>query len=158
MEDLPGQSAAMQRLKNGDDWTVLPFPSASGQPVVVAYGPSYYIFNSSPNQQLAAWLFVRWLSAPEQDSRLARGWATYPVRISSLGKLDDFKGANPQWAASLPLLSLAVPAPGQASWRVASAIIQDASIQLYQPETHPGDILQILAQMDSMAAEVIKQP
>ena len=158
MEDLPGLAAAMQRLRNGDEWSVLAFPSVSGKPVSVVYGPSYYVFKSTPARQLASWLLIRWLTAPEQDSRLARGWSTYPVRAASLGMLADFKRTNPQLESALPLLTFAVPVPAKASWLVASAIIQDASVQLYTPETRPETIQPILGQMDSLAAEVIKQP
>lgn len=156
MEDLPGVASAMQRLANGDKWSVLAIPALNGKPLTVSFSSSYAVFQSTPARQLAAWLFIRWMTSPAQDSRLARGWGTYPVRTSSQAMLADYKNANPQWAAALPLLALAIHEPAQPSWLMAGAIVQDASTQLYTPETHPETIQTILGQMDNLAAEVIK--
>ena len=50
---------SMSRLKNTDEWTLIPFPGTTGR-VLVAYGPSYSVLKSTPEEQLAAWLFARW--------------------------------------------------------------------------------------------------
>jgi multiple sugar transport system substrate-binding protein len=157
LENLLEQTAAMNRLKSTDGWTMLPYPSVSGKTSVTAYGSIYYIIQSTPERQLAAWLFLRWISAPEQDIRLVRGSGVYPVRLSSLTRIDDYRREHPQWSAALSLLPKAVAVPKQSSWRVARAIIQDAAWQIFQTETKPEQIQQILDQMDNLAAEVMQR-
>ena len=68
LAELPTEMESMKSLKNSDEWTVLPFPGpqASG---LVAYGPSYTVLKSTPEKQLAAWLFARWLLSPESQAQ-----------------------------------------------------------------------------------------
>ena len=65
---LPTEMESMKRLKNSDEWTVIPFPGPQGSGLV-AYGPSYTVLKSTPEKQLAAWLFARWLLSPENQAQ-----------------------------------------------------------------------------------------
>ena len=61
--DIPAQQEAFAQAGSTDVWTVIPFPS-SRQPVLDTYGPSLVITRSTPAEQLAAWLVVKWLVYP----------------------------------------------------------------------------------------------
>jgi multiple sugar transport system substrate-binding protein len=156
LEDLAEQISVMGRMNSTDRWTVLPFPSTSDKPVVVSYGSDYYLVQSTAERQLAAWLFLRWISSPEQDVRFVRGTGIYPARLSSLDSLGDYLRDHSQWSAAVALLSGALPSPTYSSWQVARAIIQDGAGQLFQTDTQPEQVGQILQQMDALAAEVMK--
>jgi len=43
-----------------DEWTVIPFPGSASQ-VVATGGTAYAVLHNDPAQDLAAWLFIRWL-------------------------------------------------------------------------------------------------
>ncbi len=47
LAELPAEMESMARLKNSDEWTVIPFPGSQAS-VVVAYGPSYSVLKSTP--------------------------------------------------------------------------------------------------------------
>lgn len=67
------------------DWSVSVIPHGNGvSPTTVLYGGSLAIFRSSPEKQLASWLFLKHFSSPEvtADWSVATGYT--PVRQSAL--------------------------------------------------------------------------
>ncbi len=87
--DLPYQEEAFRSANNPDQWTVLAFPSPELHPAFDVYGPSYVLLPASAQQQLAAWLFVRWLAAPQQQARLVEASGALPVRQAALEYAED---------------------------------------------------------------------
>jgi ABC-type glycerol-3-phosphate transport system substrate-binding protein len=151
LEDILPQEAAST---GSDAWTVIPMPGNAGRPAVTLYGQTYNILASSKARQLAAWLFVRWMDSPNQQAQLVRVTGTYPLRGSELGLLSVYRHDNPQWAAALPFAGYAHNPPVAASWNQVSSVLEDASQQLFQPETTPDQIPAILSQMDAMVVEL----
>ncbi len=154
LEDIPPQLAASTQAGSKDAWTVIPMPGNAGSPAVIMSGQTYNILASSQARQLAAWLFIRWMDAPEQQAQLVRTAGDYPLRASEYSLLSDYFRDHPQWAAALPFSAYAHTPPALASWLQVSGVLEDASAQLFQPETTPDQIPAILAQMDSMAVEL----
>ena len=79
------------------------------------------------------------------------------MRTASLTQLADYQNAHAQWAAALGMLANAIPVPRQPSWQIAREIVQDAGWQLFQTNTKASQAPLILAQMDSLFAEVINR-
>ena len=152
--DLPQQLAADGRVKNNDQWTVIPFPTSQKQPVMLVYGPSFVVLKTSSREQLAAWLFARWLSEPAQQEVLSEASGMLPVRISAFNGMQTYRDQHPQWSSAVQLIPDAIVEPQSTNWLVAEKILQDAAHQLFQPETKPEQIPSILEQMDEMYGEV----
>jgi multiple sugar transport system substrate-binding protein len=129
---IPYQSEIFTRLENADAWTVLPFPSEGSQPVMPVYGPTYTLLPSTPEKQLAAWLFVRWLAQPENQARWVEATASLPMREAAQERLAAYSQANPQWAAAVDALPYAVVEPALPSWAQVRWALQDATTQLYR--------------------------
>ena len=68
----------MAAADNADTWTVLGFPGPD-QTGVVIYGSSYVVLKSTPQQQLASWLFVRWLLSPENQMKWVEVTGLFPL-------------------------------------------------------------------------------
>jgi multiple sugar transport system substrate-binding protein/sn-glycerol 3-phosphate transport system substrate-binding protein len=85
------------------DWSLTYFPH-SDVPVANIYGASISIPATTPEQQLAAWLFLRWFTEQEQGARWAEISAYYPVRFSTQGSLDALFADFPQYEAAWALL------------------------------------------------------
>jgi ABC-type glycerol-3-phosphate transport system substrate-binding protein len=62
------------------------------------------ILRSQPKEELAAWLFVKWLADPAQQARWARQMACFPIRSSALEEMEPYLEANPLYALSSQLL------------------------------------------------------
>ena len=153
---LPVEMEAMARLGNPDEWTVIPFPGSPGR-LVVTYGPSYSLISSTPEKQLAAWLFVRWLLQPESQSQWVERTGLFPLRNSVLDMIGPYRQASPQWEAARGVLPLAQGVPQLASWRKARYILQDGLTVLFRTNLPVDQLASALEEMDAMAQELSKK-
>jgi multiple sugar transport system substrate-binding protein len=90
----------------GFNWGVSPPPHAQATPRMNTYGASQVIFVSRPEEQLAAWLFIKWMSEPEQLARWARGTGYFPIRASTADLLTDYFAEYPAYEKAFAFLSL----------------------------------------------------
>jgi multiple sugar transport system substrate-binding protein len=150
---LPAEMESMSRLKNSDEWTVIPFPGLQGS-VVVSYGSSYSVLKSTPAKQLAAWLFACWLLSPESQSRWVEATGLFLLRSSSLEMIQPYRQALPQWDAALGSLSSAQNVPQLASWRKVRYVLEDGMTVLFQTNLSADKLPTVLTEMDSMAQEL----
>ena len=126
------QEEAFVEASSQDEWSVIPFPSPQGEPVISTYGPSFQVLQSTPEKQLASWLFIRWLTEAGPQARLAEVSGYYPVRASSLKIMGILPAAHPQWKTSVDLLPYAHPEPPLRSWRIVRWALSDAATQLFR--------------------------
>lgn len=89
----------------GFQWRIYPPPHTSAQPRMNVYGASLAILKTTPQQQLAAWLFLKWMSEPEQQARWASVTGYYPARRSAADLLANYFSENPLYAKAFEFLS-----------------------------------------------------
>lgn len=130
--DIPYQQAALTSAGNRDDWTVLPFPAKRGQAAIAVYGPSFTILESTPEEQLASWLFIRWLLSPENQARWAQASQSFPLRTSAQEHFDSSNPMPAQWSAAVDLLDYAHPEPAYRSWEAVRFAVSDVATQLFR--------------------------
>jgi len=150
---LPTEMESMQRLKNSDEWTVIPFPGPQDR-VVVTYGSSYSVLGSTPERQLAAWLFVRWLLQPESQAQWVEQTGLFPLRNSVLEMIGPYRSASLQWEAARGYLSLVRGVPQLVSWRKVRYVLEDGMTVLFQTNLPVDKLASMLEEMDAMAQEV----
>ncbi len=155
LEELPDYSRAMASASNADEWTVLAFPGSIHSGLVV-YGSSYVVLKSTPEQQLASWLFVRWLLSPDNQKKWVEVKGLFPLRNSALELLADYQKSHPQWAAAVALLPQAQMEPQLASWRKVRVMIGDGFDAMFRSNTASGRVAEVLAIMDSTADDLMK--
>ncbi|HIQ02376.1 MAG TPA: extracellular solute-binding protein, partial [Anaerolineales bacterium] len=88
----------------GFNWSIAPIPTSLDAPKVNIYGASLSIFRTTPEKQLAAWLFIKWFTEPEQQARWARASNYFPVRASAADLLGDYFAENPQYEKAFSFL------------------------------------------------------
>jgi ABC-type glycerol-3-phosphate transport system substrate-binding protein len=155
IESLPDFTRAMAANSNGDTWTVLGFPGP-GTTALVTYGSSYVVLRSSAEQQLASWLFVRWLLSPENQKRWVEVTGLLPLRTSTIGLLADYSRSHPQWSAAIDLLPRAKTQPELASWRQVAVMVGDGFDAMFRSNTPAGRVAEILAIMENTASDLSK--
>jgi ABC-type glycerol-3-phosphate transport system substrate-binding protein len=153
LAELQSEMDSMKHLKNSDEWTVLPFPGPQ-ESRLVAYGPSYTVLKSSPEKQLAAWLFARWLLSPESQAQWVEDTGLFPLRHAVLDMIGPYLLASPQWGAANASLSKAEVVPQMASWRKIRYVLEDGMTVLFQENLTPDKLPALLVEMDSMAQEL----
>jgi ABC-type glycerol-3-phosphate transport system substrate-binding protein len=131
----------------------LPFPGTAGS-VLVTYGPSYSVLKSTPEKELAAWLFTRWLLSPKNQSQWVDETELFPLTHSVEDSLGQYRGTSPQWDSAVGELSVAQGVPQLASWRKVRYLLQDGVDVIFQMGLPLDQIPSKLAEMDSMAKEL----
>lgn len=152
-QDILRQTSAMQLASSEDEWKVIPFPGIDGNPIVTS-GFSYGVLHVESEEDLAAWLFIRWLSEPTQQARLLTTTGSYPLGKEVIGHLSNYSADYPQWQQAVDSLDNLVIQPRDADWGVISPVLEDAGWQLFNSETKTETIPSIIEQMDALAQEL----
>ena len=153
LEELPDLARAFASAGSTDKWTVLPFPGAADSALVV-YGSSYILFESDDPDQLAAWLFVRWLLSPENQADWVNSAGLFPLQASTMGLLTDYAAGHPQWAEAVNLLPQGSITPQLAAWRTVRVALGDGFNFMFRVDTPVGQVPSILAQLDAVVSDL----
>jgi ABC-type glycerol-3-phosphate transport system substrate-binding protein len=79
---------------------------------------------STPEGQLATWLFVRWFAEPEQQARWARVTDYFPVRASAAAQMTDYLAENAGYATAFELLANTRTVPTVAGYDAVRAMVE----------------------------------
>jgi multiple sugar transport system substrate-binding protein len=154
LEDLPSVTREFATADNTDTWTVHPYPGDNSGALVI-YGSSYVIMDSSPEEQLAAWLFIRWMLEPKQDARLVEATHLFPLRSSTMELLTAYRNSHPQWAEAVSLLPDGELQPQLASWRMVKVMLGDGFTDMFRrTDLTSGQVAKVLQQMQDIAQEL----
>lgn len=145
--ELGDVEIALQAQRSEDVWSVIPYPG--GDTRLAADGISYGIKHGSEEQQLAAWIFVRWLSQPEQSARLLRAQNGLPVMPSIAGEAVGSDFVQGQRSIVLEGIDEAVTPPNTLDWKVAALILQDGFWRAMLMEPPEDGYAALLAEMQS---------
>jgi ABC-type glycerol-3-phosphate transport system substrate-binding protein len=155
LEDLPDLARAFASAGSTDEWTVLPFPGSVSS-VLVVYGASYILLESEDADQLAAWLFVRWLLLPENQADWVNSAGLYPLQASTMNLLADYEAGHPAWAEAVKLLPQGRITPQLAAWRTVRVALGDGFDFMFRVDTPVGQVPTILSQLDAIVTDLNK--
>ncbi len=118
-------------------WTVIAFPHTTADPVQNIYGASVSIPKSTPERELAAWLFLKYYTSKEAQSTWSKVSGYFPVRASVAEGMTDYFAENVTFKAAFDLLPFGTfepPVPGYDFVREqvnlsVTAIMQGADVQ-----------------------------
>jgi ABC-type glycerol-3-phosphate transport system substrate-binding protein len=71
-------TAATENRTEPDAWGVAAIPHTTAEPVQNIYGGDVMITKTTPEQELAAWLFIKWFTTPEVQARVGRDQRLLP--------------------------------------------------------------------------------
>jgi multiple sugar transport system substrate-binding protein len=131
-------------------WGVAPVPHLTEEPVVGITGSVVVMLRTTPRQQIASWLFLRFLLEPTNDAAWAMATAALPTLRSTryLPAMEGYIEARPQYLAAVELLGNARPEPSVARWGEIRSLLESAVEAVCQGQAAPA---QILAAIDSAA-------
>ncbi len=125
-----------------DAWGVTAVPYTTAEPVQNIYGGDIMITNTTPEQQLAAWEFIKWFTSPEIMARWDVISGYFPTRASAADFLTDYLTENPQWAQAVELLPYSYYEPQLISYTGVRDAAQAAFNEIMQGDG--SDIQDIL--------------
>lgn len=134
------------------EWGVTALPYADA-PVSDVYGASVSVTKSTPEAELATWLFVRWFTEPDQQARWVEASNYFPVRYSTAENLSAFFADFPQFEQAWNLLQgeTAVE-PQLASYDV---VRDEATTTFENLLANGGDVETALTELTATANEIL---
>jgi multiple sugar transport system substrate-binding protein len=150
---LPYYARAINGSEQGPfEWSVATLPHTTAKPVMNVYGASISVPKSTPERQLAAWLFIKWMSEPEQQETWFRASNYFPVRKSVMASLDDYFATNPQFenAFSILMNSELKAEPPYSGYDE----VRDAASAAFNAILDGANIARTLADLDEEANEI----
>jgi len=146
----------VKKSKAPFDWSVAAVPQAVAgkKPAIDLYGASVSVPKTTPEKQLAAWLFIKWFSEPEQQAKWTEVSGYFPVRKSTTPLLKDYFAKNKVFSSAWTLLNSAdlKSEPPYSGYD----LVRDKMLAAYSAILNGADINVTLADLDAMAAKIYK--
>jgi ABC-type glycerol-3-phosphate transport system substrate-binding protein len=140
-----------------DDWGFLAFPGPDGGQGVDAFTQTFGVLKSNPEQELASWLFIKYLTAPANQAKWVEASGYLPTQYSTEGMLTDYIASVPQFQSTLALAALGQGEPETfPAWYSVRRAVDDAAAQLYAAEDEAA-VDAILAELNITAAELVAE-
>jgi multiple sugar transport system substrate-binding protein len=153
LEQFADLARAFAAANNTDEWLPLAFPG-EGEDALVVYGSSYVMLESSDEEQLASWLFIRWMLEPENDARWVKTTGLFPLRDSTRDLLADYEASHTQWADAVKLIPDAQIQPQLASWRTVRVMLGDGFDCLFRANQQCQQAAVVLRQMEATSRDL----
>lgn len=141
----------------GFEWSVAAVPHVTEQPVQNIYGASVSIPRTTPEQELAAWLFVKYYTSPEVQARWALASQYFPVRQSALEveELATFLAEDETYSTAFGLLEFTKAEPSVPGYDpVRDQISRTLTAIVTGTDTRP--IQEILDELNEFANEELE--
>ncbi|MGC9333034.1 MAG: extracellular solute-binding protein [Anaerolineae bacterium] len=148
---VPYYDSAVKSGEQGEFvWGVaaLPYMDGGDEPVMNLYGASVSVPVTTPEQELASWLFVKWFTEPEQNARWAKISGYFPTRISAADAMTDYMEANPVYAQGFELMPYSTY---EAQWCACYEEVRRMMEDAYSAILDGADIDSTLAQLQQDA-------
>jgi multiple sugar transport system substrate-binding protein/sn-glycerol 3-phosphate transport system substrate-binding protein len=126
------------------NWSVAAIPHTTADPVQNIYGASVSVPKSTPERQLAAWLFIKYYTSPDVQATWAKASGYFPVRQSVAEGLSDYFEANPAYKTAFDLLEFGVGEPPVPGYDFAREVIEEAMAAI----ADGADVIETLMQAD----------
>ncbi len=97
------------------EWSVAALPTSTGHIKTNIYGASVSIPKSTPERELAAWLFIKYYTTTDVQTYWAEETQYFPVRASVAAKMTDFFAKYPPFETAWNLIQYGAfepPVPG----------------------------------------------
>jgi len=115
------------------------------------------VLKSNPEQELASWLFIKYLTAPANQALWVAASGYLPTQYSTEGMLTDYIASVPQFQSTLAMAALGQGEPETfTAWYFVRRAVDDAAAQLYAAES-AEEVDAILAELNITAAELVAE-
>jgi ABC-type glycerol-3-phosphate transport system substrate-binding protein len=129
-----------------DEWNFGAVPHTTADPIQNIYGADVMIPATTPETQLAAWLFVKFFTSPDIQAGWVKASNYFPTRASVAEYLTDYLDENPVWASAVELLPYGYYEPQLISYQG----VRDAAEQAFNEIMQGADIQ---ATLDTLTEE-----
>lgn len=144
------ETVAEEAGREPDEFNVAALPHTTSNPVQNVYGGDVMIPATTPETQLAAWIFIKYYTSPEIQAEWVKASNYFPTRAGTEEFLGDYVSENPIWASALELL----PYSGYEPQLISYQEVRDLSSQAYNAILQGADIQETLDNLTTEANEL----
>ncbi len=125
------------------EWDIAAVPHLTEAPVVSVAGSMLSILHTTPQQQLGAWLFLKWLLRPRSDAQWVVASGSLPMLRSTkyMSRVQAYIDEHPQYARACELQAYAQTEPALPHWGSIRSLLGEAAAAVCQQETDPASAL-----------------
>jgi multiple sugar transport system substrate-binding protein len=142
-------TAAEEQGREPDVWGVAAIPHTTAEPVQNIYGGDVMIAKTTPEQEVAAWIFVKWFTSPEVQARWSEISGYFPTRAGTAEFFSDALQSNAQFQQGVALLPYSAYEPQLISYTA----VRDAATQAFNEIMQGADIQTTLDNLTTFANE-----
>jgi multiple sugar transport system substrate-binding protein len=137
----------------GFDYSVGAIPHTTDDPVMNLYGASVSIPKTTPEQEVAAWLFVKFYTNAENQSKWAVASNYFPVRASAAEspEVKEELDTNPVYKAAFDLLPYGQPEPPTPGYDAVRIEMQNAMVDI----AGGADVKETLDALNTKANDIL---
>ncbi|MBU0510272.1 MAG: extracellular solute-binding protein [Chloroflexi bacterium] len=143
-------TAAEEAGREPDVWGFAAIPHTTPDPVQNIYGGDIMVTVTTPEQQLAAWYFIKWFTSPEIQAEWDKISGYFPTRAGTEAFLGDYVSENVVWGQALALLPYGYYEPQLISYQS----VRDAAEQAFNEIMQGAVILETLDNLTVYANEL----
>jgi len=151
---IPFQQSAMDDAGNQDVWGAIAFPGPDGTSYVNAFGQMIGVVRTNPDQDLASWLFLKWLTSPGGQALWISKTGFFPSQTTT--DVGTRSADDPIWGGALALLSNAKAEPNLAAHGAVRGEIQDAYFAIVDAPDEAA-VIAILDALNETAALLVAE-
>lgn len=124
---------ALMMADRPDQWRMIPIPQANpAAPATVLFGPNVSVFNTTPEQQQAAWAFIKYFTSPAVSAKWATQTGYVPIRksVAADPAIQQFWAQWPDNRAAYDCLPFARSEPHVNGWQELRTLIENAMTEV----------------------------
>lgn len=149
---MPFIASGMEAAGYEADWVVTTTPWTEGNRALQIYVPSIIMVPSTPEEELASWLFLKFLAGTEQQIAWTTATSYFPMNLDAADGLADFAAENPRFAEAFALLNDPEVnlyfAPQQLSYGTVRGLVSEA---LADVTSNGRDVMEVAEELEAEA-------
>jgi multiple sugar transport system substrate-binding protein/sn-glycerol 3-phosphate transport system substrate-binding protein len=139
----------------GHEWSIAALPTSTGVIKQNVYGASVGIPKSTPERELAAWIWLKYYTSPEPQAAWAKSSLYFPTRTSVAEDMTAFFLANPAYKKGFDLLEYGAFEPAVPGYDFVRTEVNVTMAALVEDPTL--DVPAELATLNGTANEILAE-
>lgn len=153
-------TVAEEAGRGPDVWGVTAIPHTTADPSINVYGGDIMITANTPEQELAAWEFIKWYTSPEIQARWDQISGYFPTRAGTEAFLGDYiadSAFGDQYQQALALLPFGTYEPQLISYQAVRDQTQEAFNAIMQGADVQETLDQLTEDANDLQAELMSE-
>ena len=146
-----------EAIESTDEWGFIGFPGPDGNIGALAWIQNIGILTATPEEDLASWIFIKFLSESQNQAMFVEETGYLPTRFSTGDLIADYIATTPGFASAMEVIAQGTSEPtGFPAWGSVRYALGDAAAEMFAAETEE-EVIAILAELDVTAAELVAE-